>query len=152
MRLDYWGIEQELKLILLDQLHEYTVVVEQEILFSPEMTPYVTIYCDGRSLAPHQVIAAGRRVKYHVELSIWVWTFAMELARAVKQRDDCVSEIELVLMGNRTINDKVETSWITGGRLPSTKLPTRDDMAQYSGGYLSGGEIKLIAVADATID
>lgn len=150
-KVDYWGIQQEIAEIIRANTNNHTVVVEQEIQFSPEMSPYVCVYCTGRTLAPNQVLAAGRIVTFHVEYTIWLWTYNLQIAQAMRDRDEAIGEIELILMGNRTINDLVETSWIKGGRLPSSKLPNALDPG-VGGGFIAGGEIQLTVVARATIN
>jgi hypothetical protein len=97
--------------------------VEEEIMFSPEMTPWVGIYIDRRdALDQDQSLSAGRRVRYKLWFTLWIWCFSFDRAEAVQRRDDAVAEVEVALMGNRTINDKTGPLWITGGRLPSARV------------------------------
>ena len=143
-RADYWAIEQELAEVLRANVQGLTVEVESEMMFSAEQSPWSVIYLQRRT-APEsaQPIASGRRMRYQLRFSIWVWCWALEKAAAVRARDDILGEMELVLMANRTLNDKVDYSWIEGGELQTGK-------AQESN-FLSGGEIVLIAEMTASL-
>lgn len=135
-RIDYWGVKNELAVILREQLDNVTVVVEQDMQIGAEMTPWICVYLEGREIPAGQPIAAGRVFRVRVRLSIWVWCHNLELESAEKERDRLLGEVELILANNRTLNDKVDGLWIEGGELPSTKDPA-------SPGFFSGGEIKI---------
>jgi hypothetical protein len=136
-KVDYWGVKNELRQILDDALDNVTVVVEADMQMAAEQTPWVGVYLEGRDIPRDQPIAAGRVSRVRVRLSIWVWCHNIEsLEASEKERDRLLGEIELILMNNRTLNNKVEALWIEGGELPSTKDPSTP-------GFFSGGEIKI---------
>jgi len=119
------------------------VVVEEEMVFGAESTPWVGVYLDKREVPPaRQTLSGGRRTNMQLTFSVWVWCFSLELQEAIKQRDYHIGVIETVLMANRTINEMVDTSWQSGGRMPSAKV--RADSGA-SGGFISGGEILIVA-------
>lgn len=152
-KIDYLGIEQEMAEILRSTLPDgYTVCVEEEILFSPEMTPWVGIYLDRReALDTEQSISAGRRTAYRLWLIVWVWCFSLDRLEAVRMRDDAVAEVEVALMGSRTLNDKVRMMWLRGGRLPSSRVRNDQMLGQTQQSFIAGGEILVSADVSATI-
>jgi hypothetical protein len=66
---------------------------------------------------PHddQPIAAGKRTRYELHIGVWACGYAIEISEAARIRDELLGQVELVLMANRTIREKVETSWLMGG-------------------------------------
>ena len=144
-RLDYYAIETAIKTLLeADATLAGTVVtVEDELLFGAERTPWVGIFLDRRDPG-EQSLSAGTRTRYNIRLSIWCWEYSMEsISKAIQLRDDLVGKVEVALMKQRTLNDTVTKSWIEGGELPSARVPDNN-------GFVSGGEIILIADASAT--
>jgi hypothetical protein len=137
---DYWDIANELAEILRAGLGETLVVVEEELMLALEQTPRVGVYIEGRELPPSQPLAAGRISRIHLRMAVWCWCGAIELRQAIKDRDALVAQVETVLLsqGDRTINGKVDTFWLEGGELPSSRLPNQN-------GFISGGEILLRA-------
>jgi len=112
------------------------------MVFGAESTPWVGVYLDRREVPQRQSLSAGTRTRMQLTFSLWVWCFSLELQEAIKQRDFHIGSLELVLMANRTINEMVDTSWLSGGRMPSAKV--RADSGA-SGGFISGGEILIVA-------
>lgn len=143
-KVDYWDVENEIAAILRahESMYEVTVLVEPEMTFSSEMTPWLGIYMESRMAPSGQSLSAGRKQRYILDFRIWVWCFSLDVSEAIQRRNSLVGVVELVLMGNRTLNDKVDMSWIEGGRLPSARLP---QSATMDSGILSGGEIILKA-------
>lgn len=145
-RVDYYAIETAVQAILQADatLAGTTVVVEGELVFGSEQTPWVGIYLDRRDApADRQRIAAGTRTVFLIRLALWCWEYSVEgEAKAIQLRDDLVGKVEVALMANRTLSGTVTTSWLEGGELPSGRLPET--------GWVSGGEIVLIAEAKAT--
>jgi hypothetical protein len=143
-KIDYFGIAEEIAEIVRAAFPETMVVVEEEVIIGPENSPIIAVYIDRRETPPNQPIAAGRRMRVIPHFSLWVWTFSLNVRAAIKERDDLVGDIELLLMNNRTLNEKVDMIWIDGGELPSARLPD-------SNGFTSGGEIVIRAEVMAEV-
>jgi len=142
-RVDYWAIEQEIAEIIRANTSVTIVAVEEEMLFGAESTPWVGVYLDKREVPPaRQTLSGGTRTRMQLTFSLWVWCFSLDLQEAIRQRDYNIGVIELALMAHRTLNETVDTSWLAGGRLPSARV--RADSGA-SGGFVSGGEILLVA-------
>lgn len=142
-RVDYWAVENEIAEIIRANTSVTFVTVEEEMVFGAESTPWVGVYLDKREVPPaRQTLSGGTRTRMQLTFSMWVWCFSLELQEAIKQRDYHIGQIELILMAHRTLNDTVDTSWLSGGRLPSARV--RADSGS-SGGFISGGEILLVA-------
>ena len=75
----------------------------------------------SRREAPGQPLAAGKRTRWHVRLSVWAVGFANTFEKAAKERDDLVGSLELVLMNNRTVGGKVAAGWLEGGEFISVR-------------------------------
>jgi hypothetical protein len=89
-------------------------------------------------------LAAGKRTRYHLRTTFWVFAFSIEsFARACDLRDALLGDLELVLMDNRTLGGKVAASWLEGGEFVSA----RDASTSV---YVSAGEIVLISEVQAT--
>ena len=68
-----------------------------------------------------QPIAAGKRTRWNVKIGVWACGFGISFEQAAQIRDELVGQIEVVLMANRTIRDKVATSWLDGGEFVSVR-------------------------------
>lgn len=79
----------------------------------------IIIVLDKRKPSDDQPIAAGRRTRWELHIGVWACGFAMEPEEAARIRDELLGEVELVLMANRTIRDKVAGSWLMGGEFVS---------------------------------
>lgn len=143
-RVDYYNIETKIQSALTGAaaLAGVTVEIESELLFSMERTPWIGVYFDRRSPAD-QSLSAGQRTKYRLYFSVWCWEFNLDPVAAIQRRDDLVGKTEVALMGDRTLDGTVRFSWLEGGQMPSGRLPEQT-------GFVSGGEIILVAEAEAT--
>lgn len=144
-RVDYFDLENTIKSILEadSSLSGVTITVEGEVPGGGVgLFPYVGIHIERRDPHGGQPLAAGQRTRLNLKFAIWCWEYSLEsVAKAIQLRDDLVGKVEVALMKNRTINNKVACIWLDGGRLPSGKDPE-------SNGWLSAGEI--IVIADVT--
>jgi len=144
-RVNYFDIETTLEDILKDDptLAGTTILVEEELTFQQD--DIVIIYLDRRvAPANEQSLSAGKRTRMDLSFSIWCFHYGLELRDVMKARDDLLGKIEIVLMNNRTLRDKVETSWLEGGEFQTLKT---EDQA-----FMSGAEIVLTTKVIATTD
>lgn len=95
--------------------------------------------------APAQSLSAGQRQRYYVTTVVTVVAVGIDRQAAIEQRDDVIGEIEVVLMRNRTLNDKVGTLFLQGGEL----FLLKDTSDQSEGYFVAVGEI--IVQLDATL-
>lgn len=114
----YHEIVDTLKLIL--ETHQRTADAKVFIETDPALDVVgaqkaIMIVLDKRKPHDDQPIAAGKRTRYLLEIGVWAIGFAIDLTEAARIRDELVGEIELVLMENRTIRDKVTGSYLMGG-------------------------------------
>ena len=144
-KIDYWAIEQELAEIIRSSLDGYTVEVEPEMMFAAEQTPWVSIYLLRRDAPEGQPIAANKRLRLHLQFSIYVWCWHLEKREALRLRNAALGELELVLLRNPTVNDMVNFIFLEGGELQSGRVEGT------LGGFASGGEILLTAEAVAIV-
>lgn len=79
----------------------------------------IVIMLDKRKPCDDQPIAAGRRTRWELHIQIWSCGFDMDGEEASRIRDILLGDVELVLMANRTIRDKVAGSWLMGGEFVS---------------------------------
>ena len=143
-RIDYFSIEDELgSLIRADEtVQGVQVTVEGDVEI--EAGALVAIYLDRRDPTSGQSLSAGTRTRFQIKFIIWCWEYSLDsMSDAMKKRDDLVGKVEIILMKNRTISNKVSTSWLAGGAMPAQQLEGDFD------GYVAGGEIVLIAEAVA---
>jgi hypothetical protein len=133
-KIDYFALAEEIAEIIHANKPEIMVVVEEELIIGPDNHPIVAVYVDRREPPDIQPIAAGKKMRVIVYFAVWVWSYGLNVKEAIRERDDLIGDVELILMQNRTINDLVDTLWIDGGRLPTAMLPD-------SSGFTSGGEI-----------
>lgn len=141
-RIDYYDIQDTIRSILDADatLDGVTVTVEEEVLFSAEQAPWVSIYLDRRDPTAGQPLAAGTRTRYRVQFSIWCWEYSLDsLKTAMELRDDLVGKVELVLMGNRSLSGKVGGLMLDGGAFMTAKD---------QGSWVTGAEI--LVSCDAT--
>lgn len=120
-RVDYWGIEQEIRTVILANADVAAtsgiqVLVEEEI--SMHRTPTVVVTLEGRS-APDdlQTLSAGQRTRLFLDVVILVHFYAMEVSEAARLRDTLIGNVEIALMNNRTLNNLVSNLWLTGGAI-----------------------------------
>lgn len=145
---DYYGIREEIRNVLLADADltaiGLTVEIESEIDFGAEDVPIAFIYLESRT-APDgaQRLAAGTRTDFRLQFSIWCGHFSLEsLEKAAEFRDDLIGKVEVALMKNRTLNNKVRTLWLTGGEF----FLARDQES----GFYSLGEVAFTVDAIST--
>lgn len=151
-KVDYYGIQEEIQQIIRINTTDVVVTIEEEMVFSMEATPWIGIYLIDRTLPDKQPIAMGKRNLFHVTFSIWVWCFSMELRQAYRDRDSWVSEVENILMRNRTLNDKVDTGWLSGGEMPSARIPLDKERLVGGEAFLAGGEVLFVCPVTGSVD
>lgn len=146
-RVNYFEIENQIRAVLAaaSDLTGVTILVEEEI--AVQRGNVVGIYLDDRS-APSELqsISAGTRTRLYVQFSIWCWHFGIGRDRrpAMQARDDLVGKVEIALMGNRNLNNTVNTSWLEGGEFISGPDPTGDQ-------FMSGAQVRLTVDVTASI-
>jgi len=102
------------------------IYVEEEPQFGlSDVQQAILMWLSRRNAPPSaQPLAAGMRTRYHLQISLACVCFNMESFRkACEMRDTLTGNLELVLMANRTLGGKVETSWLEGGELYSARNP-----------------------------
>lgn len=136
-RIDYNDIKNELKDII--EAYSFTsaptVSIEGDIIIDG-FGPNINIELDSRSPAESQSISAGRRTRYFVSIVLTVSVKNLDKQQAIQVRDDLLSELEYMLLNNRTLNNKVSTSWLQGGNNISAFIE------EFSS-YIAAGDVKL---------
>src|SRR3990167_9771384 len=130
--LDYWSIEQELKHVLVQDptLENVQIILENDALMNFEAMTCVGIFLTRRNIPEEQPIAAGKRMYIDLEFSLWCFVADLEnLEGAARKRDELLNKVEVVLMGNRTLNDKVDYSRIDNGDFDSA-FDSRDGITK----------------------
>ena len=141
--IDFFSIEEQIQTVLKNNANVKMVVVEEELMFAAELSPWVGIYLSRRD-APEekQTIAAGRRTTYELRISIWTYAWALEIKQACKFRDQALGRVELALMddraGSKTINQG--DYWLEGGEFQAAK-------DEESGFFIVGAETVLVTEA-----
>lgn len=135
-RIDYNGIKEELKKIILDMnlSTSHEVSIEGDILFDG-FDNLIDIEIDSRSIG-NGSISYGTRERYQILMIITIWSQHFEKSSAIKIRDDLLSELEFELMKNRSLNGKVDTSWLLGGQ---NMVAFIEDV----NAFVAAGEIRL---------
>ena len=140
-RVDYYTIVSEIGQILNADTTLSGVQITVEDSAPLDSGPWIAIYLESRTPSSGQSISAGTRTPYNLRISAWCWQFSLEsTARAAQLRDDLVGLVEIALMKNRTLNDKVGSIYLEGGELMSDQIKS-DEMS----GFIAGGEIIIIA-------
>lgn len=145
-RIDYFAIEQEIQRVLKEDatlvgagvVH---VVVEEDVVTSPEMCPWVGVYIADRE-SSGSPITAGQQQRFKVRYEVWCYDHALEVPEASRLRDDLIGKVEVALLKKPTLNGKVTTMMITGGTFDSGRVDA---------GFLMGGSIVLEIEKKATI-
>jgi hypothetical protein len=149
---DYYGIKTQLKAIIDADATlgsgNSNVFVEPKMVNSPELCPWVGIYGINRTASDaEQSLAAGLRTSYQYSVLLIVVHYNPEdIALASKARDDFMGSLEVLLMQNRTIGGKVESSWINGGTLSSAEIGTDRNI-----GFISAAELELVCRVTAAV-
>lgn len=139
---DYYAIELELKALLEsdETLQGVAFAVEEEVMFGMDMTPWIGLYMVDRISAQNQFLAANQKQVYHLQWSIWVFVFNIELAPAIQECSRVTGLLEIALMNNSTISNMVEFSYLEGGTLP-TRVPNGNGMPD--AGVVICAEVRL---------
>ena len=139
-RVDYFDIANEVKEVLIadSSLQGVQVTVEDDAPL--DSGAWVSVVLVNRNTPSGQSLANGTRTRFHIKFSLWCWQFSLEsTGTASKLRDDLVGKVEIVLMANRTLNNKVGNSWLEGGDMMSERIQN-DNIS----GYIAGGEVVLV--------
>ena len=144
-RIDYFAIELEIQKVLLQDailvgagvVH---VVVEEDLVTSPEMCPWIGIYISDRESAGGP-IAAGTQQRFRVRYEVWCYDHALDVPEASRLRDEILDKVEVALIKKPTLNGKVTSMLITGGTFDSGRTAV---------GFLQGGSIVLEIEKKAT--
>ena len=121
---DYHGVLTTLKTLLEADasLSGVPVFVEEDPQFDLSGAGKAIVLTLGsRRPASGQPLAAGKRTRWEGRLGVWAVGFANTFELAAKARDDLVGSLELVLMNNRTVSDKVASGWLEGGEFISVR-------------------------------
>lgn len=142
--IDFYNIEVQIKAILEAYSDLSGVrVSDPEILpsFDPMGGDGIYIYLENESCPDNiQRIRAGRSTDSYLTFSLWVFAWHSDsVTLASKERNRIRGLVELALMGNRTLNGTVITSWLRGGRFNRLE----------DNGFWSGAEVILEAHAQA---
>jgi hypothetical protein len=119
---DYQGIRDEIEAILQadERTRDARIYVEEEPQFGlGDNQKAIAVFMETRSTPENmQSLSEGRRTRMNLKVTCWVIAFHLESFRkACDERDSLLNKVELVLMDNRTLNNKVSTSWLIGGEL-----------------------------------
>lgn len=145
-RVDYYDIATELAEVLIADSTMEGVQVTVEDDAPLDSGPWVSVFIENRSTPSGQPLAAGTKTRFQIRFGIWCWQFSLEsIGVASRLRDDLVGRVEIVLMKNRTLNNKVSHSWLEGGDMMSERI--QNDNAS---GFIAGGEIIMIAEITAS--
>ncbi len=79
----------------------------------------IIIYLESRKPTDNQPIAAGKRTRYELSISVWAFGYSIDVGESCSIRDELTGQVELVLLANRTIRDKVAFSFLKGGKFLS---------------------------------
>ena len=116
--IDYHGILTTLKTLLEADatLAGVPVRVEEDPTFDlAGAGTALVIMLNSRRESPGQPLAAGKRIRWHIRVSVWSVGYGLSFEEAAQRRDSLVGALELVLMKNRTVSDKVGAGWVEGG-------------------------------------
>lgn len=143
-RIDYFAIEEEIQKVLKEDATIVslgaTVVVEEDVVTSPEQCPWIGIYIADRESAGSP-ITAGQQQRFRVRYEVWCFDHHMEVPEASKLRDELLGKVEVALLKKPTLNGKVTSMLITGGAFDSGRVGVS---------FLMGGSIVLEIEKKAT--
>lgn len=144
--MDYYDIANEIAEVLKADSTMDGVQVTVEDDAPLDSGPWVSIGIVNRSTPPSQPLAAGTKTRFQIRIGVWCWQFSLESTGvASRLRDDLVGKVEIALMKNRTLNNKVSFSWLEGGDMMSERIQN-DNMS----GFIAGGEIVMVAEITAS--
>ena len=142
-RIGYYAILRELQAVLQAEptLNGVSVAIEGQGLVN-DLAPWVNLRLDRRDAPPNeQYLAAGQRQRYFLRVLITCAQYALDLGEASRLRDELIGSVEVVLMGNRTVNGLITTSWLEGGGFDLTALDA---------GFMANGDILMVADVSAS--
>lgn len=142
-KVDYYAIAEQIKRVLDNSVPGLTTLIEEPRPAGPDQNPSACVQIRRRS-APEslQSLTAGTQLMMEVDASIIIEAFAMNIRQAIELRDDYIGDVETALMGNRTLYNTVEVTFIDGGEL---------ETGRDSSGYYATGEVRLRVRKIATI-
>ena len=145
--IDYDDIKNELAEILRlnANLRDLEITIDEDIRLDSFGTSLNIEMLRRDSSAPAQSLAGGQKQRYYLTVVISVIAVALERQQAVKSRDSIIGKVEVAVMGNRTLNGKVNTAILQGGELLLLKNTSSDS----DGYYVAAGEV--IIALDAEI-
>lgn len=125
------------------------VLIEEEfsqVVGGMDNGKLVIVYLDDRIPSAGQPIAAGQRARMQIGFSILVAALAVDSFRAAAAlRTDLVGRVEIALLSNPKLNNRVASSWLLGGEFYSMRKKQSDGLQ-----YMAVAEVKLVAEATAT--
>lgn len=137
-RVDYFRIENEWAQIFRTdpRTQEATVLVEEELSFYEN--DVILIELERRD-APDdlQTASAGQRTRFLLQMSVWVYAYALEKAVSMSRRDDLLGEVELVIQENRGLNGLVGATWMQGGEFENRR-------SAEGPGFMAGAQIEVV--------
>lgn len=144
--LDYFGISEELVFILRNDpdLAEVNILdPEEEVTYVEGLI--VATYLLRRQAPPdQQTLDAGTSTRYNLHFTLVCIGHSYDgMPEAARARDALIAKVEVVLMKNRTIHDKVIYSYLEGGEFHNPETAEQH-------GFASVGEINLVANARST--
>lgn len=147
-KIDYADLKNEIATILssVAALSTVAVTVDDDIRVD-SFGASINIEMARRDAgAPAQSLSAGQRQRYYLMIVASVVCVGIERQAVVDQRDDIISEVELAIMRNRTLNDKVSTTILQGGEL----FLMRQSSAGSEGYFIAAGEVIMQLDAEIT--
>ena len=139
---DYTGIQNALETALTEDVRTNAarIYVEEEPQFGlMDAERVVAVFLEGRSApAREQGLNMGKRTRFHLRASAWVFAFSLESFRkSCEARNDLLGAVEQVLMDNRTLGDKIATLWLEGGAMFSARAGGN------TGPFVAGAEVSF---------
>lgn len=140
--IDYFGIEEEIKKILLanvksNKINGRKLIVKAEEVFEPtfDNCPLVLIYLDAWDSPPEdELIGGSRPVRTKLMIIIWFFQASLENRQVAMLRDSGFAKIKEVLKSNRNLNGKVLMTRFEGGEFQNPVT---------SQGFIKGVSMKL---------
>lgn len=118
---DYWGIRQAISLAIRNspELAALPVHLERTDTPSLEQLPCVLVFMtDRQSIEQRQRIGAGLLLDHRLTFAVWVLAGSLvSLADAVERRDRILAQVELALMGDRSLGGAVSGTELSGGEV-----------------------------------
>lgn len=121
-----------------------TIAIEERFPWTVEQTPWIGIYFERRDApADLQTLSTGSRTRLLLRYRVVCVEHSLQgLDEAISRRNTLLGNVEVALIGDRTLNSTVNASWLEGGDLDDGQSPNKNWMAV--------GEVILIADATMT--